>query len=264
MRADAFLSERGYTKSRQSAKMLIEKGAVTLDGKKVKKPSENIDEGAEHSVEIVKERYVCRGGLKLEKALDSFSVDPSGLTCIDIGASTGGFTDCLLSRGAKFVYAVDAGHGQLDISLAERDNVKSIEGYNARYMKRSDFPVLFDLAVMDVSFISQTYIFGGICDVLKPDGRLISLIKPQFEAGRTALGKNGVVKRVEDRAAALEKVLSAAEQTGLFCTAISVSPIEGGDGNIEYLALFERSGKRLIGKNEIKSVVRAAGGEKHA
>ena len=257
MRADVYLAEHGFAKSRQNAKVLIEKGSVTLDGKTVKKPSENVDENTEHKVDVTQEKFVCRGGLKLEGALDSFGFDPSGLVCIDIGASTGGFTDCLLSRGAVKVYSVDAGHGQLDPSLASRDDVVNVEGYNARYLSRADFPVTFDLAVMDVSFISQTYIHRGICDVLKCDGVLISLIKPQFEAGRAAIGKNGIVRRPEDRAAAIERVLSSAEEVGLFCTGLDVSPIEGGDGNTEYLAIFRRDGKRLIGKNEIKAVCAA-------
>lgn len=260
MRADVYLSEHGYVKSRQNAKVLIEKGAVTIDGHTVKKASENIDEALPHNVDVLKERFVCRGGLKLEAALEAFSFNPSGLTCIDIGASTGGFTDCLLSHGAKKVYAVDAGHGQLDPSLAGRDDVVNIEGYNARNLLRGDFPVLFDLAVMDVSFISQTYILPGVFDVLTGDGVLISLIKPQFEAGRAAIGKNGIVRRPEDRAASIERVLDSAEENGLFCTGLIVSPIEGGDGNIEYLAIFRHGIKRLIGKNEIRTVAAARKG----
>ncbi|MBR4296535.1 MAG: TlyA family RNA methyltransferase [Clostridia bacterium] len=257
MRADVYLFEFGYAKSRQSAKTLIESSKAKVDGKLISKPSEQIDETVAHEVEIEKDRFVCRGALKLEGALDVFEIDVSGKVCIDIGASTGGFTDCLLSRGAKKVFAVDSGHGQLDAGLASNERVVNIEGYNARYLSRKDFPTFFDIAVMDVSFISQTYIHKGISDVLYDDGILISLIKPQFEAGRSAVGKNGIVKRIEDREAAIVRVLDSAFECGLWCYALMRSPIDGGDGNHEYLALFGRKeSEYIIGKKEIRALVR--------
>lgn len=252
-RADVYLCAAGYAKSRSAAKELIEKGSVTLDGKALKKASELVDEAAEHTVLVKKEPFVCRGGLKLEGAISAFGTDVSGKICIDIGASTGGFTDCLLSHGAKKVYAVDSGHGQLDSSLASRDDVVNIEGYNARNLKRADFDTDFDIAVMDVSFISQTYIHAGISDVLRDDGVLISLIKPQFEAGRHAVGKNGIVKKKEDREAALRRVIDSAALCGLYCRDVIRSPIDGGDGNIEYLALFTKeAGETLFPPTKIK------------
>ncbi len=240
MRADIYLFEFGYAKSRQNARTLIEKGAAKIDGAVIKKPSEQIDEALPHSIEVEKDRYVCRGALKLEGALCTFGIEVSQKNCIDVGASTGGFTDVLLSRGARKVYAVDSGHGQLDASLQSDARVVNIEGYNARYMKREDFPCLFDMAVMDVSFISQTYILKGIADVLSTDGILVSLIKPQFEAGKAAVNKNGIVKKKEDRIAAICRVLSFAGECGLYCKGLIRSPIDGGDGNIEYLAYFTR------------------------
>ncbi len=257
IRADIYLARFGYAKSRQSAKSLIEKGFAKIDGRTLEKPSEQIDEAVSHEVEVISERFVCRGALKLEGALEEFAIDVCGKVCIDVGASTGGFTDVLLSRGAKMVYAVDSGHGQLDASLAENENVVNVEGYNARYLNREDFPCLFDMAVMDVSFISQTYILGGIADILMPNGILVSLIKPQFEAGRAAVGKNGIVKKKEDREAALMRVISFAEEKGLFCKALMRSPIDGGDGNIEYLAYFTRGkGEYNIDINAIKNVAK--------
>ncbi|MBE6539090.1 MAG: TlyA family RNA methyltransferase [Ruminococcaceae bacterium] len=255
MRADIYLAQFGYAKSRQSAKTMIEKGSATIDGRVIEKPSEQIDETVEHNIEVIAEKYVCRGALKLEGALEDFSLDVTDMTAIDIGASTGGFTDVLLKRGARKVYAVDSGHGQLDTSLDNDSRVVNVEGYNARYLKRSDFPYLFDIAVMDVSFISQTYIHSGIADVLCDDGILISLIKPQFEAGRSAIGKNGIVKKREDREAALMRVIDSARSFGLYCRELMRSPIDGGDGNIEYLALFTRSeSDNKIGIKEIKAV----------
>ena len=256
MRADVYLAENGYVKSRQSAKNLIEKGSVKIDGNIVRKPSEQVDEGIEHSVEVISERFVSRGALKIEGALDNFKIDVKDKICIDIGASTGGFTDCLLSRGAAKVFAVDSGHGQLDMMLAANEKVVNIEGYNARFLAKKDFPCLFNMAVMDVSFISQTYILSGVADVLCEDGILISLIKPQFEAGRAAVGKNGIVKKPEDRAAALMRVIGAAAETGLFCHKLMRSPIDGGDGNIEYLACFTRDkNKYNVDVNSIKKVL---------
>lgn len=257
MRADVYLAQYGYARSRQSAKILIEKGSAKVDGRVIEKASEQIDETAEHSVEVLAEKYVCRGAFKLEGALESFSLDVSGRTCIDIGASTGGFTDVLLKNGAKKVYAVDSGHGQLALSLLGDERVANIEGYNARYLKKDDFPEPFDIAVMDVSFISQTYIHKGISDVLSEKGILISLIKPQFEAGRAAVGKNGIVKKREDREAALMRVIDSASACGLYCGSLMRSPIDGGDGNIEYLALFTRDeNNNKIGINEIKAVAK--------
>ena len=241
MRADLYLAEQGYTESRQRASVLIKNGAVTVDGKIISKPSESIDEGAKHLVVITRsdeDIYVGRGALKLKAALEEFHLSPGGMLCADIGASTGGFTDCLLQWGAKKVYAFDSGRGQLHPKLASDPRVISKEGFNARYISASDVEAPVDMAVMDVSFISQTLILPGLVDIIRDGGVLISLVKPQFEAGREALGKNGIVKKWEFRLAAVQKVTACASSVGLVPKGVIVSPIKGGDGNEEYLVYF--------------------------
>ncbi len=257
MRADIYLFINGYSKSRQNAKVLIENGNVLLDGIRLVKPSFDIDETIEHSVEIFnKPKFVSRGGEKLEYALERFSTDVSGLMCIDIGASTGGFTDCLLQHGAEIVYAVDAGHSQLDPTVADDPRVLSIEKYNARFMNKEDFPVSFDLAVMDVSFISQTLIHKGVFSVLKDGGIYISLIKPQFECGRGALNSKGIIKNASHHAQAIIRVIDSALICGFDCLDLVRSSIEGGDGNTEFLVLFRKSQmpENHITDNKIKAV----------
>ncbi|MBQ7333320.1 MAG: TlyA family RNA methyltransferase, partial [Clostridia bacterium] len=199
MRLDLYLSENGYAKSRTEAKNLITDGAVKVSGTVVTKPSLEVVLGAQ--IEITKEasKYVSRGGLKLEQALRVFGISPLGRLCIDIGASSGGFTDCLLQSGANHVIAVDSGTMQLVESLREDTRVTVRENFNARYMKPEDFEFTPSLAVMDVSFISATYIIKGIFDVLSEDSDFICLVKPQFEVGRKLLGKGGIVKSEKDR-----------------------------------------------------------------
>ena len=242
MRADVFLATFGHAKSREAAKRLIDAGRVSIDGKVINKPSIDIDDGAEHSVNVAEsDEFVSRGGLKLEGALEAFDIDVRGWRAVDIGASTGGFTHCLLRRGASLVYAVDSGHGQLDVSLLKDERVINIEGFNARGLcsgERGILPCDLDGAVMDVSFISQTYILPGIVGLLKEGGVLVSLIKPQFEAGRGAVGKGGIVKSAADRLFAVKRVLSCACESGFGLIGLAVSPIKGGDGNVEYLAAF--------------------------
>lgn len=242
MRLDLFLSENGYAQSRQRAKSMIEGGEVEIDGVVVKKPSFAVSDG-EHTVKVRDPLiYVSRGGLKLEAALDAFSVDPTGLCALDIGASTGGFTDCLLQRGASKVYAVDAGEKQLAKKLCEDERVISFEHMNARSMTVADIGSTVDLAVMDVSFISATYIIPRIPALLGGEGTLIALIKPQFEVGRAMLGKGGIVKDPAAHLAAILRVFECAEQYGFSMTGLIVSPIEGGDGNREFLACFRLGG----------------------
>ena len=240
MRIDLYLSQKGFCESRNKASRLIDAGLVTLDGRTVQKPSEEIDETAEHNVEIKKDNdFVGRGGLKLDAAIGHFALDVSGKRCIDVGASTGGFTQCLLMRGAQSVVAVDSGKGQLHKSLLDDPRVKSVEGYNARNLNVSEFG-MFDIAVMDVSFISQTLIIPALSQLICDGGVLVSLIKPQFEAGRQAIGKNGIVKKASDREYSLLRVSECAGQLGLELVDVIKSPITGGDGNIEYLACFAK------------------------
>lgn len=259
MRADIYLFNFGYAKSRQNAKTLIESGNVIIDNIKIPKPSFDIDESTYHKVDIInKPRFVSRGGEKLAHALDIFKISALNKTCLDIGASTGGFTDCLLQNGAKTVYAIDSGHSQLDPLLEDDERVISYEKFNARFMTSEDFPCKFDLIVMDVSFISQTLIHPSIATVLKDGGEFISLIKPQFECGKAALNSQGIVKSAKQHARAIHTVIDSATICGLSCIDLTVSPIVGGSGNVEYLAHFIKCDKieNLVTEIKINSVTR--------
>jgi len=242
MRLDVYLTENGFCESRKKASDLIKACNVFVDGKCVQKASFDLDPEKETEIKIIGDicHYVGRGGLKLERALDYFKIDVSGLVCADIGASTGGFTDCLLQRGAKKVYAVDSGKDQLHKRLRQDERVVCMEETNARYLTSAALGEKCDLAVMDVSFISQTLLYGSVYNTLKENGRFISLVKPQFEAGRENIGKKGIVKDESVRRAVCDKIRSFAQNSGFECIEIIDSPILGGDGNKEYLALFEK------------------------
>ncbi len=240
-RADSLLFELGLAKSRTHASTLIKQGLVSADGVLVKKPSELIGEDCKIEIADGGCPYVSRGGLKLEKALDFFGVDVKDAVCVDIGASTGGFTHCLLTRGAKKVYAVDVGFGQLDKLIEGDSRVVSIEKVNARTLDKSLFCDTIDIAVMDVSFISQTLIYPAISGIIKENGLLVTLIKPQFELGQQALNRQGIVRELNKHYPALiQKITEIARQNGLSLACVTESPITGGDGNKEYLALFEK------------------------
>ena len=239
MRVDVYLSLAGYTQSRKKAQDLIDAGAVKIDGIVIKKASLTINEAIEHDVVIEQPfLYVSRGGVKLEAALDAFAVNVNRKKAVDIGASTGGFTDCLLRRGAREVYSIDAGVDQLHESLRNDARVHSIEKFNARELTAEITNGENDVAVMDVSFISQTYIMPQVAGVLCDGGSFVSLIKPQFEAGRSALSKGGVVTNSAYRFLAVKRVINCALENGFDCVGLIRSPIEGGDGNVEYLAHF--------------------------
>lgn len=245
MRIDVYLTQYGHTPSRARAQQLIASGQIKLDGTLVAKAGMTVDENIPHTVEIVQDiLYVGRGGCKLEAALDAFGLSVKDAVAVDIGASTGGFTDCLLRRGAKKVYAVDSGSGQLAPALLADARVVNMEKCNARYLDAQALGADFvsyggaDAVVMDVSFISQTYIHPVIKSLLKPDAFAVTLIKPQFEVGREHLGKSGVVKQPKWRCEAVQRVLESAVAVGLTATKLIRSPIEGGDGNVEYLVLL--------------------------
>lgn len=245
MRLDVYLAEKGLVDSRTDAKNFVLSGAVTVDGRCVKKPA--FDVSGVESIEVNKsgKRFVSRGGLKLEAALDSFCVDPDGLTALDVGASSGGFTDCLLQRGALRVIAVDSGSGQMVQSLRDDPRVVVIENYNARYMSRQDFDCVPDIAVMDVSFISAKLIIPAVYSVLVDGGVFLCLIKPQFEVGRSGLNKKGIVKNDSLRKRAVEEVIAFATACGFEDMGLIESPILGGDGNTEYLAYFKKKDNSL-------------------
>lgn len=244
MRADVFLTEHGLAKSRTKAADLISAGKVICGDRVILKASEDLTGVDPASITVLsKERFVSRGGEKLDAALDAFAVDPTGLVAVDIGASTGGFTDCLLQRGTASVYAIDAGSGQLDPALCGDKRVVNIEKCNARFSMKAVIPQEVDLAVSDVSFISQTLILPNVPEILKPGGKYIALIKPQFECGPSALNKKGIVKDPKMHRYAIRRVAEAAMGSGLSPLQMIASPIFGGDGNKEFLLLCE---KRLI------------------
>ena len=243
MRLDLYLCASGLCRSRTEAKGFISEGAVKVGGKVITKPAYDIPEEQTAQVELDRstKKYVSRGGYKLEAALVEFGIDVRGKMAIDIGASSGGFTDCLLQNGVDHVLAVDAGHSQLVASIAEDDRVSSYEKFNARYMRADMLEYAPNLAVMDVSFISSTLILPAVYDVLAPGGEFVLLIKPQFEVGPSNIDKGGVVKSERAREAALSKVIDFAVALGFRHEGHIVSPIKGGDGNIEYLACFKKT-----------------------
>ena len=240
MRLDVFLCDQGYASSRTEAKGYIVAGAVIVSGRVITKPSFDVTEGAEITVDRSSKKYVSRGGLKLEGALDGFGISAEGALALDVGASSGGFTDCLLQRGAAHVVAVDSGSGQLVDSVRYDKRVTVFENYNARYMSRDDFNYEPELVVMDVSFISATLIMPAVFSCMKNDGDFICLVKPQFEVGRGGIGKGGIVKDEKRRREALDNVISFATTLGFEFINKMTSPIEGGDGNIEYLVHFKK------------------------
>lgn len=218
-------------------------GVVLVGERRVEKPSETfaLDAAIRIKGETPESRYVGRGGLKLEHALREFSIDPAGMECIDIGSSTGGFTDCLLQHEAKSVVAIDAGTNQLDWKLRSDPRVEVRENTNARELKPGNFASPFDLAVMDVSFISVTKIIPAIVPLLRPGGKLVILIKPQFEVGKGEVGKGGIVREPEKHERVVREVNEFAVSAGLTMIGVTESPITGAEGNKEFLGCYERS-----------------------
>jgi 23S rRNA (cytidine1920-2'-O)/16S rRNA (cytidine1409-2'-O)-methyltransferase len=241
-RLDRLLHERGLFPTRERARRAVMAGWVEVDGRRVDKPGHGVAEDARLEVKQTGEPYVSRGGRKLEAALDHFGLDPEGWICLDLGASTGGFTDCLLQRGARRVYAVDVGYGQLDLRLREDPRVVTMERRNARYLTSDDLPERVDLATFDLSFISVAKVAPAVVPLVRPGGRLLPLIKPQFEAGREAVGKGGVVRDPELRRQAVEERVSDLTELGLTPCGVFDSPVHGPKGNVESFALFERPG----------------------
>jgi len=241
-RIDKLLVARGHTDSRSRAQALVMAGVVLVGERRVDKPSEMVAEDAAIRIkgDSPEARYVGRGGLKLEKALADFAIDPTGYACLDVGSSTGGFTDCLLQHGAASVTAVDAGTNQLVWSLRTDERVDVRENTNARELSPADFTAPFDLIVMDVSFISATKILGVLVPLLSPSGKIIVLIKPQFEVGRGEVGKGGIVKEPEKHERVVREVNDFAESCGLKVIGTIESPIHGAEGNKEFLSAYER------------------------
>ncbi len=240
-RLDVLLVEKGFAASREKAKAIIMSGAVFVDGQREDKAGASFDkEKARIEVKGSTLKYVSRGGLKLEKAIEVFGIGLQNMICMDIGASTGGFTDCMLQNGAAKVYAVDVGHGQLDWKLRTNEKVICMEKTNFRYMLPSAISDTLDFASVDVSFISLTKILIPARNLLKDQGQMVCLIKPQFEAGREKVGKKGVVREPETHREVIGKVMNFAHCIGFHVLGLSFSPVKGPEGNIEYLLHIEK------------------------
>ena len=240
-RLDVIMCEKNLAPSREKAKELILNGLVFAGGKKINKPSAEFEEDAEIKIEGDAVKYVSRGGFKLEKALNNFDVEVNGRIALDVGASTGGFTDCMLQNGCKKVYAVDVGHGQLSEKLLNDSRVVNIEGVNARKLKKELFEDKIDFFTVDVSFISLTLVLSSIRNIVENGTLGVCLIKPQFEVGKENVGKSGVVKDKKLHTMAVNKICDYCLNNGFAVLALDYSPIKGPDGNIEYLILVKKS-----------------------
>ena len=253
-RLDTLLVEKGFFTSREKAKASIMAGIVYVDGQKVDKAGTMIKEEAEIEVRGNTCPYVSRGGLKLEKAMELFSFDLENKFCCDMGASTGGFTDCMLQKGATKVYSIDVGYGQLDYKLRIDPRVVNMEKTNIRYMDTSLIEEPIDLISIDVSFISLNLIFPVAAKVLAEDGAIVCLVKPQFEAGREQVGKKGIVRDKKVHKEVIENVISYAEKVNLYPVGLTYSPVTGAKGNIEYL-LYLKSQKHDFNMEQIQKIV---------
>lgn len=255
-RIDLLMVKNGLATSREKAKAMVMSGIVFVEGQRIDKPGTELPEQAVIELKGEVLPFVSRGGLKLAKALIAFPISFRDQIVVDIGASTGGFTDCALQNGAKRVYAVDVGYGQLDWKLRTDPRVISMERVNARYLTKETLPEPADWVVADVAFISITKIFAAMAEILKGDGQVLTLIKPQFEAGREHVGKKGVVKDPKVHKQVLETVLTQAEGRGFQVLGLDYSPIRGPEGNIEYLAWLGLENKAgLDWHSELERVV---------
>ena len=260
-RLDVLLVDRGLAASREKAKAVIMAGQVYVKGQKEDKAGTMFDSQVEIEVRGATLKYVSRGGLKLEKAMQQFGVTLEGKVCMDVGASTGGFTDCMLQNGAVKVYSVDVGHGQLDWKLRNDERVVCMEKTNIRYVTPEDIGEAPSFVSIDVSFISLTKVLGPVRELMTEDGEIVCLIKPQFEAGREKVGKKGVVRDPKVHEEVIGKVVDFAHELQFETKALEFSPIKGPEGNIEYLLWL----KNLTGETEntdvpfsVKQVVDAA------
>lgn len=243
-RLDVLVFEKGFVTSREKAKTLIMTGNVFVNGQREDKAGTKIDISLEITVKTNPNPYVSRGGLKLDKAIETFNISLKDKVCMDVGASTGGFTDCMLQNGAMKVFAIDVGRGQLDWSLRQDDRVISMEKTNIRYVTSEQIKEAIEFVSIDVSFISLTKVFKPVIKLMKIDSEMICLIKPQFEAGREKVGKKGVVRDKKVHKGVIEKVITEAESLGMNILGLNFSPIKGPKGNIEYLLYM----KKIVGE----------------
>ncbi|CDG35519.1 putative rRNA methyltransferase YqxC [Acetivibrio thermocellus BC1] len=239
-RLDVLLVNRGFFQSREKAKSSIMAGVVFVNDKKEDKPGVKVDVDSIITIKENVHPYVSRGGLKLEKAIRVFNIDLKDKTAIDVGASTGGFTDCMLKNGAKKVFAVDVGYGQLAWELRNDERVVCMERTNIRYVKLEDIGILADFSSIDVSFISLKKVIPVVINLLKDDGELLCLIKPQFEAGREKVGKHGVVRDKKVHEEVVKDIITFSLKEGLKIRGLDFSPIKGPEGNIEYLVYLSK------------------------
>ena len=257
IRLDQLVFEKGYAPSREKARALIMSGCVFLDGQRADKPGQQVSPDADPEVRSHELPFVSRGGYKLDKAIRVFGIEPTGKTCIDCGASTGGFTDVLLQHGAAKVYAVDVGYGQLAWKLREDPRVICLERTNLRYVTEEQIPEKLDLAVCDVSFISLRLVMPAVAKLLKPGAEIMCLIKPQFEAGRELVGKKGVVRDSAVHEQVIRGILDFMPTIGFSVCALDYSPITGPEGNIEFL-LYMKNTLQDSAEVDIAALVKSA------
>ena len=258
-RLDVLLVQRGLAPSREKAKTMIMEGNVFVANQREDKAGTLFDDKVEIEVRGTTLKYVSRGGLKLEKAMNQFGLSLQGKICMDIGASTGGFTDCMLQNGAVKVYSVDVGYGQFAWKLRQDERVVCMEKTNIRYVTPEDIEDVLDFASVDVSFISLTKVLTPARELLREGGEMVCLIKPQFEAGKDKVGKKGVVRDPQVHKEVIESVIAYAKSIGFDILHLEYSPIKGPEGNIEYLVHIKKSGKTMgEGEMDVDAVVNAA------
>jgi 23S rRNA (cytidine1920-2'-O)/16S rRNA (cytidine1409-2'-O)-methyltransferase len=260
-RLDVLLVNRGFAPSREKAKAMIMEGNVFVENQREDKAGSSFDVNANIEIKGNTLKYVSRGGLKLEKAMTHFGIELTDKICMDIGASTGGFTDCMLQNGAKKVYAVDVGYGQFAWKLRQDERVICMEKTNIRYVTPEDIADRLDFASVDVSFISLTKVLEPARNLLQDDGEMVCLIKPQFEAGREKVGKKGVVREKSVHEEVICKVIDYAVSIGFVVLNLEYSPIKGPEGNIEYLVYIKKAETGSASEIDVKAVVEAAHGE---
>ncbi len=254
-RLDVLLVEQGLADSREKAKAIIMSGIVYVDNNKEDKAGTTFEETARIEVRGNTLKYVSRGGLKLEKAMNNFGVTLEGKVCMDVGASTGGFTDCMLQNGAVKVYSVDVGHGQLAWKLRNDERVVCMEKTNIRYVTPDDIDDVIEFASIDVSFISLTKVLPAVRELMTHDGEIVCLIKPQFEAGREKVGKKGVVRELSTHIEVVQMIVDYARANGFRTLHLSYSPIKGPEGNIEYLLHITKDESRENEEFDIRALV---------
>lgn len=253
-RLDVLMVQKGLAESRERAKALIMAGQVYVDNQKCDKAGQNFDISKIPEVRGETLKYVSRGGLKLEKAMNEFPITLDGKICMDIGASTGGFTDCMLQNGAKHVFSVDVGYGQFAWKLRQDERVTNMERTNIRYVTPEDIGTPLDFASIDVSFISLKLVLPVAYNLLSENGELVALIKPQFEAGRGQVGKKGVVRDINVHYDVIKTITEFAAETGFSPAGLSFSPIKGPEGNIEYLIYLKKSGENIVTDDLIREI----------